>query len=58
MGLGLYIRSGVAAAHCGRMSAESAGARQAAAFHFTLLFDAYDPTPAAQRIRKEARGGG
>lgn len=56
-GLGLYISSGVVAAHGGRIWAESAGLGEGAAFHFTLPCDAYDPTPAAKRIRKEARGG-
>ena len=57
-GLGLYISSGVVAAHGGRIWAESGGAGEGAAFHFTLPCDAYEPTPAAKRIRKEARGGG
>ena len=56
-GLGLYISSGVVAAHGGRIWAESAGAGKGAAFHFTLPCDAYDPTPAANRSKKEARGG-
>ena len=56
-GLGLYICSGVVAAHGGRIWAESAGTSEGAAFHFTLPCEAYDPSPAANRIMKEARGG-
>lgn len=54
-GLGLFISSGIVAAHGGRIWAESPGADQGASFHFTLPVEGYEPTPAEYCNFREER---